>query len=240
MTKFRIYFNKDKETAWLNEMAQKGYALKSFFAGFYTFEPCKPGEYVYQIDFGNQLYSVSNDYREFMTENNIEIVCLWGYWIFLRKRASEGKFVLYTDVDSSIEHYTKILKMFKAVCIIELICFFLEVLAALHGAAIGIPFMFIIGVFVIALMYAAISTKRTINELKERKGETIVKNMVNADNTTPDTVSPFLLSGMFLNVFAIALNNSNSISPTLSSILHILAIILMFVGIYQSRNVFTK
>ena len=89
MTKFRLYFNKDKETTWLNEMAAKGYALKSFFAGFYSFEKCEPGEYVYQIDFGSKMFSVSDDYREFMAENNIEIVCLGGYWIILRKRASD-------------------------------------------------------------------------------------------------------------------------------------------------------
>ena len=94
MTKFRLYLDKDKETTWINEMAAKGYALKGFFAGFYSFEKCEPGEYVYQIDFGSKMYSVSDDYREFMAENNIEIVCLWGYWIILRKRASAGAFVL--------------------------------------------------------------------------------------------------------------------------------------------------
>lgn len=99
MTKFRLYFDKDKETAWINEMVKKGYAMTGFFAGFYQFEACTPGEYVYQIDFGSKMFSVSNDYREFMEENNIEIVCLWGYWIILRKRTVDGKFVLYTDVD---------------------------------------------------------------------------------------------------------------------------------------------
>ena len=168
MTKFRLYLDEDKETTWINEMAAKGYALKGFFAGFYSFEKCEPGEYVYQIDFGSKMYSVSDDYREFMAENNIEIVCLWGYWIILRKRANDGKFVLYTDVDSSIEHYTKILKMFKVVTIIELICFFVEVLATMNGAAIGIFGMIIIGLLIIALMRATLSTKRTINERNVR------------------------------------------------------------------------
>ena len=82
MTKFRLYFDKDKETTWINEMAAKGYALKGFFAGFYSFEKCEPGEYVYQIDFGSKMYSVSDDYREFMAENNIEIVCLGDTGLF--------------------------------------------------------------------------------------------------------------------------------------------------------------
>jgi len=246
MTKFRLYLNKDKETTWINEMAAKGYALKSFFAGFYSFEKCEPGEYVYQIDFGSKMYSVSDDYREFMEENNIEIVCLWGYWIFLRKRADEREFVLYTDVDSSIEHYTKILKMFKVVTIIELICFLAETLAAINGAAVGIFGMLIIGVLIIALMHATLSTKRTINELKERKGEAIVKNQAATDeksdtnNIIPGQVSPILLAGLTLNLIANSMRNSGTISEWIVIVIQVLAILFMLVGIYKSREVFKK
>ena len=49
MTKFKIYFDKDVETKWLNQMVAEGWALKSFFAGFYTFEECKKGEYIYPM-----------------------------------------------------------------------------------------------------------------------------------------------------------------------------------------------
>lgn len=236
MTKFRLYFNKDKETTWLNEMAAKGYALKSFFAGFYSFEKCEPGEYVYQIDFGSKIFSVSDDYREFMAENNIEIVCLWGYWIVLRKRASEGAFVLYTDVDSSIEHYTKILKMFKGVTIVELICFFAETIITMTGSPVGIFGMLIIGALAIAMMYATISTKRTINELKERKGD----SPASASSVTNGNVSPILLSGLLLNLAANSMRHSGSISEWIVITVQILAIVFMLVGIYQSRHVFTK
>ena len=128
MTKFRLYFDKDKETVWLNELAAKGYALISFFAGFYTFEKTEPGEYIYQIDLGEKLFAVTDDYRSFMEETGVEIIDNWGYWVFLRKKAAEGEFELYTDVDSQIEHYTKIRNMFKVVSIIELICFIVEII----------------------------------------------------------------------------------------------------------------
>ena len=118
MTKFRLYLDKDKETTWINEMAAQGYALTGYCMGFYKFEESEPGKYTYQIDFGDKMFAVDENYREFMAENNIEIVSLWGYWIILRKLACDGEFELYTDVDSSIEHYTKILKMFKVVTII--------------------------------------------------------------------------------------------------------------------------
>lgn len=42
MIRFRLYFDKDKETAWLNEMSGCGWAMNGFFAGFYRFEKCEP------------------------------------------------------------------------------------------------------------------------------------------------------------------------------------------------------
>ena len=76
---------------------------------------------------------MSGDYRDFMREMGVEIVCLWGPWVILRKRAEEGPFVLYTDVESSIEHYQKIKKMLKIVVILEIVCIILEVIAAAGG-----------------------------------------------------------------------------------------------------------
>ncbi len=231
MTKFRLYLDKDKETAWINEMAAQGYALTGYCIGFYIFEECEPGKYTYQIDFGDKMFAVDENYREFMAENNVEIVSLWGYWIFLRKLAADGDFELYTDVDSSIEHYTKILKMFKVVTIIELICFFVEVLGAMHGAGIGFFGMLIIGAIVIGCMRATISTKRKIAELKERKGEVVT-------GLAAGKTSPILTSGLLLSACALALRDSATVSDPIITGVQIIAIILMLVGLYQSRNVF--
>ena len=122
MIKFHLYFDKDEETKWLNEMADQGYAMTGFAAGVFQFEECKPGKYTYQIDFSEKFFSVSENYREFMTENEVEIVGIWGFWVFLRKEKQKGKFELYTDVDSQLEHYTKIRNLFKIVTIFEIIC----------------------------------------------------------------------------------------------------------------------
>ena len=233
MIQFRMYFDKDKETRWLNEMAQKGWAMTKFFAGFYTFEPCEKGEYLYQIDFGDRLFAVNDSYREFMEEMDVEILQPWGFWIILRKKASQGNFVLYTDVDSSIEHYTKILKMFKIVTIIELLCFLLEVFGAINGVTVGVFGMLIIGILIIALMRATLSTKRLINELKERKGEPVPSGFATGN------ISPVLISGLLLNVCATTLTHS-SVSHTIVMTTQIVAIVAMLVGLYHSRNVFKK
>ena len=107
-------------------MAAQGYALTSFFAGIYTFDTCAPNKYTYQVDFCDKFGNVSEHYREFMRENQIEIVQIWGFWIVLRRLNTDGPFKLYSDIDSSIEHYTKIRNMLKGASIIMILCFIFE------------------------------------------------------------------------------------------------------------------
>ena len=146
-----------------------GWALKSFFAGFYKFEPCEKGEYIYQIDLGDELYSVSDEYRELMGELGVEIVVLWGFWIILRKRAEDGPFELYTDVDSKIEHYRKIRRMFKVVTVIELLALFSEIYAGMTGNGVGWVFALLISLFVFTCADATLRTNKVIARLEEQK-----------------------------------------------------------------------
>ena len=223
MKKFRLYWDKDKETTWLNEMAEQGYAMTHFFAGFYTFEKCEPGKYTYQIDFGDKLTGVSNDYREFMNDNDIEIVQTWGFWIILRKKKSDGPFLLYTDIDSSIEHYTKIRNMFKGVAILELICFILECICAIY-APITIIFAIIVGLLMLVIMNAAFKTNRIIAELKEQKGEPVA---------TPSNPSPVLIAGLLVNGVCSGLT-ALDISEYFKIPIQIFAIALMVYGIVKT------
>ena len=230
MIHFRLYFDKDKETVWLNDMAAKGYAMTGFFAGFYTFEKCEPGEYTYQIDFGDKLFAVTDDYREFMEETGVEIVQTWGFWVILRKKAAEGPFVLYTDVDSQITHYTKIRNMFKIATIIELICFMIEIIAYYQvptgDRTLNLFFTILVGIFVVVMMKAALSTNKVINELKERKGE--IRSMKN------NKVSPLLTSGLLLNACALIMDNPSL--DIVKMIVQIVAIILMLAGTYLTSH----
>lgn len=230
MKKFRLYFDKDKETEWINNLAKEGYALTKFFAGLYTFEKCEPGEYIYQIDLGNKMFAVQEGYKEFMEENDVEIVQTWGMWIFLRKKAQKGDFVLYTDVDSSIEHYTKIRNMFKVVTILELLCFMLEFVCYMQGADFGLWGMLLIAILIIGLLNAIVKTNQTIAELKERKGIPYEKNFAKQ--------SPVLVAGLLLNCAAMGIPETVNHYITLS--VRIFAIILMLIGIYQCRGLFKR
>ena len=170
MFKFRMYFDKDEEVNWLNRMSEEGWTLTGFFAGFYNFEKRKDERWLYQLDMGDKMFAVSDEYRELMEEMGVEIVQTWGYWIILRKPASEGKFELYTDIDSSIEHYTKIYNMFKGAAMIILVCFMIEVIAMLtETGMVGLIFTIIVGIPMIAMFGAVKKTKNVIDKLKEKK-----------------------------------------------------------------------
>lgn len=102
MTKFRLYYDKDAEESWLNTMSRKGWAFKKFFLGFYSFEECEPGEYNYQIDILNSWNGDKTDFASFMEESGVEVISQWYRWVYIRKKASDGPFEMYTDIESKI------------------------------------------------------------------------------------------------------------------------------------------
>lgn len=227
MIKFKLYFDKDKETQWLNEMSQKGWAMTGFFAGFYRFEPCEKGKYSYQIDFENEFFSVSDDYREFMSDSDIEIIQSWGFWVFLRKLSSEGEFQLYTDVDSQIEHYKKIRNMFKAVTVIELICLFIELFSAsMTNSPLLWSFVFLILAIIIAFFNITNRTNDIIHELTERK--------TGIEEPRSRSISIFLIIGLLLN--SCVLMMKDSIPSYIVCPIQILVIALMLIGVYQTAR----
>ena len=227
MIRFKLYFDKDKETRWLNDMSDQGWAMNGFFAGFYRFEPCEKGKYSYQIDFGNEFFSVSDDYREFMSDSDIEIIQSWGFWVFLRKLSSEGEFQLYTDVDSQIEHYKKIRNMFKAVTVIELICLFIELFSAsMTNSPLLWSFVFLILAIIIAFFNITNRTNDIIHELTERK--------TGIEEPRSRSISIFLIIGLLLN--SCVLMMKDSIPSYIVCPLQLIVIVLMLVGVYQTAR----
>ena len=227
MIRFKLYFDKDKETKWLNDMADQGWAMNGFFAGFYRFEPCEKGKYSYQIDFGNEFFSVSDDYREFMSDSDIEIIQSWGFWVFLRKLSSEGEFQLYTDVDSQIEHYKKIRNMFKAVTVLELICLFIELFSAsMTNSPLLWSFVFLILAIIIAFFNITNRTNDIIHELTERK--------TGIEEPRSRSISIFLIIGLLLN--SCVLMMKDSIPSYIVCPLQLIVIVLMLVGVYQTAR----
>ena len=227
MIKFRMYYDKDAETQWLNEMCAQGWAMTNFFAGFYSFDKCQPGEYIYQVDIQDTFGKAPNDYRELMKEVDVEIIQNWGYWILLRKKAADGEFELYTDNESLIEHYSKIRKMFKGFMVIELIAFLIEVFgAAIGGINIGWLFAVIILALILVFVNAIVKTTDKINALKEEQtGISVPEGR---------TVSPLIMAGLLIN--SCMLVAKENLSDYIALPLMIFACVLMLVGIWRSAH----
>ncbi len=168
MVKIKMFFDKDKETRWLNAMMAEGYAMTGYFLIFYIFNNTDPGKYTYQIDLLDQPFSVPESYRDFMNSLHVEIIRTWFFWVYLRKPVSEGAFELYTDAASRIEHYEKILRLFRGVTFLEVMCLVVQLMCALAGkvfwAVITTPLLAIILGLLLGTMQVF---KRKISSLKE-------------------------------------------------------------------------
>lgn len=119
MKKFKLYYDKDKEEAFLNEMSGKGYAMKHFFLGLYTFEKCQPGEYTYRVDLiSDKTVEQRNELYDLIRDSGGELVQTWGIWAIFRKK---GNFELYTDPESQIKQFERIRTIFLRLALMEFI-----------------------------------------------------------------------------------------------------------------------
>lgn len=167
MLKFRLYYDKDAEEVWLREMSLKGWALKKFFLGFYTFEPCAAGEYHYQIDLLDNWSGNKADYVSFMEELGVEVIDQWWRWVYLRKKATDGPFEMYTDANSKIALYRKIMNFFKIFLILEIFCFLLELTAMIRtGYFMYGLFTVLLGVICWAMLKIVLKCKLKIEQLQ--------------------------------------------------------------------------
>lgn len=167
MLKFKLYYDKDEEENWLKEMSLKGWAFKKFFLGVYTFEPCEPGEYNYQIDLLDNWSGDKDNYSSFMEDAGVEVIGQWWRWVYLKKKAIDGPFEMYTDVESKIAQYKRIGNFFKIFTIIEIICFLMEFTATINTGyyTFGI-FTVLLGMISLAMLRIVWKCKLKVQQLK--------------------------------------------------------------------------
>ena len=117
----KAYWDYEKEEQWLNDMAAKGLALSDYSWCRYAFEETPRGKYLYRIELLENLPShpESQAYLRFLEENGVEVVTSYMRWVYLRRDAAEGPFDLYTDLDSKIRHYKRILTFWNVMTAVE-------------------------------------------------------------------------------------------------------------------------
>lgn len=104
------FYDLEKEEQWLNEMSEKGLALKSIDGGFFTdvyeFEPCIK-KHIYRIDYNIEPTAYASDcqYVNFVNETyNAECIFYTGNKIYFRKAEEDGDFPrIYTNIESRLE-----------------------------------------------------------------------------------------------------------------------------------------
>lgn len=171
MKKFRLYFDKDKEEEWLNQMVDEGWAMKSFFLGMFTFEPCEPGEYIYRTDLLWSGGKGVQDYAEFLEDTGVEIVDRWFRWIFLRRKTSEGPFELYTDLESKIANYQHLARFYQILLVMELLCVIMELINAIRCSSISYGVITVgLAAFALVIFRLLWKCKWKIEELQKQSG----------------------------------------------------------------------
>ncbi|ADK16553.1 MULTISPECIES: DUF2812 domain-containing protein [Clostridium] len=167
MLKFKLYYDKDAEEAWLKKMCLDGWEFKKFFLGFYTFKPCEPGEYNYQIDLLDNWKGDTVDYSSFMSNVGVQVVGQWWRWVYLKKKASDGPFEMYTDVESKIAQYRRIGNLFKVFSFVEAICFFVELIGAVNtGDYIFVIFTVLLAAIFLTMIRIVWKCKLKIEKFK--------------------------------------------------------------------------
>ena len=120
----------DKEERWLNQMAMQGWALVEVGFCRYEFEACEPGEYIVRL----QMQKNDPDYVAFLEEIGAEYVGRMVQWIYVRRRAEEGPFELFSDTQSRLDHLNWIARMLLVAGVMNLL---IGVINALSGNPIG-------------------------------------------------------------------------------------------------------
>ena len=156
MLKFKLYYDKDEEEEWLKKMSLSGWAFKNFFLGVYSFEACEPGEYSYQIDLLENWNGDKKEYADFMEDVGVKVIGQWWRWVYLQKKSTDGPFEMYTDTESKIAQYSKIKSFFKVFLVLEIICFFMELMATINTGS------FVFGMFTVILAMISLAILKVI------------------------------------------------------------------------------
>ena len=123
-TVWKFFQDFEKEETWLNEMSSNGLALIDRFGFHYEFADCNPGEYVYRTESLKKRPGSreSQNYLNFVIDSGIEHVLTYGYLVYFRRRANEGPFEIYTDIESKLSYYKRISKYWlPLICMMALL-----------------------------------------------------------------------------------------------------------------------
>lgn len=171
----------ENEEKWLNEMSAKGMQLVDVSFGIrYVFEEGMNGEYIYRLELleNSPSNAESIEYLRFLEETGVEHIASYLRWVYLRKKATDGDFEIYSDNDSKIKHYKRICTFANVISILELVIAIICFLNAYNQYRLYIdesyylPFIAGVILFLIIFIFIQIiiiSIRKSMLKLKRQK-----------------------------------------------------------------------
>ena len=101
----------EKEEKWINEMAVQGLQLCQVGFCKYVFEGGLPSEYIYRLEMFDKSphSSESKDYIQFVEDTGAEYIGSVKRWVYFRKKAGNGGFDIFSDIDSRVNYLGRII-----------------------------------------------------------------------------------------------------------------------------------
>lgn len=164
MKKFNYTMNHKADEAYMAEMCHKGLAAVSLVEGVWTFEPCRPDQYVYRVGYlrGMRKSEIEAQNRE-LAAKGITFVSRYSFWAIYR---SEQDFQLYAP-EEELALCQKIYRPMLPGSILSWIAFLITLwLAARVSGWFGILSV-LLAVYAGICTCLGISYSRLIRRLKE-------------------------------------------------------------------------
>lgn len=167
----RFYWDYEKEERWLNEMASRGWHFTGHRLGGYRFEQGEPGTWIYRIELlpAEPRSAASQEYLSLLLDTGAEAVTTRVRWVYLRRPAAMESFELFSDLESRIGHYRRVLKLLTTALATLVGC--AGALFVVSGKPGGLAFqipMVILALAVIVLVLQAVRVSRRARTLEEQ------------------------------------------------------------------------
>ena len=165
----RFYWDYEKEERWLNEMASRGWHFAGRRLGGYRFEQGEPGEWIYRIELlpAEPRSAASQEYLALLLDSGAEVVSRQARWVYLRRQAALGPFELFSDLESRIGHYRRVLKLMTTALATLVGC--AGALFVVSGESGGLAFqipMVILAIAMVALVLQVLRVARRARGLE--------------------------------------------------------------------------
>ena len=168
----RLCWDFENEERWLNEMAAKGWLLTRHSWGTYRFEPGEPGTWIYRIQLlpGRPGSAASREYLSFLPKTGVEVVSTSMNWVYVRRPAALGAFELFSDLESRIAHYRRVLALFTVLIAALVPLVVSSMLSAGHSTGvIEVGALVIVSAVVVLLAVQDVRLARRVSSLKAQR-----------------------------------------------------------------------